>query len=57
MDDEYEEFHDYESLRNYFNTQLLDIAEDIDEEDVEKIRNFRAYFQDKYLTNPDVEKK
>ena len=33
------------------------MAEDLDEEDVEKIRNFRAYFQDKYLTNPDVEKK
>ena len=33
------------------------MAEDLDEEDIEKIRKFKAHFEEKYLTNPDVEKK
>ena len=49
--------HDYESLRKYFNTELLEIAEELDEEDIEKMRKFRDDFREKYLTNQDVEKK
>ena len=56
-DDEFEEFHDYESLKNYFNAELQDIAEVLDEEDLEKIREFRVEFREKYLTDPTIKKK
>ena len=49
-DDEFEEFRDYETLKNYFNVGLHDLMEVLDEEDLEK-------FREKYLANPDVKKK
>ena len=37
--------------------ELNKIAEELDEEDVEKIKNFKAHFKEKYSNNPSVEKK
>lgn len=56
-DDEFEELHDYESLKNYFNVGLHDIAKELDEENLEKIEKFRDDFTEKYLSHIDVEKK
>ena len=56
-DDEFEEFLDYESLKNYFNAGLHDIAKELDGENLEKIENFRDDFTEKYLTSPAVGKK
>ena len=49
--------HDYESLRKYFNDELIEIAEELDKEDIEKMRKFRDDFREKYSTNYDIEKK
>ena len=56
-DDEFEELHDYESLKNYFNVGLHDIAKELDEENLEKIEKFRDDFTEKFLSHIDVEKK
>ncbi len=56
-DDEFEEFRDFESLKNYFNVEIHDLANELDEEDLEKIISFREDFREKYLTNPSFEKK
>ena len=56
QDDEFEELHDYESLKNYFNVGLHDIAKELDEENLEKIEKFRDDFTEKYLSHIDVEK-
>ena len=56
-DDEFEQYRDYVTLRNYFSSELSEIVEELDDEDVEKIRNFRTHFNEKYSDHPIVGKK
>ena len=44
-------------MKNYVTSELNDLGKELDEEDLEKIRNFREYFREKYLTETAVQKR